>query len=87
MTGHGPALPIAFSVRVVRFVRQAPESHGSHELFEAPQEFLILVVCALRPQPLTINFLLPLPLFPFPHCRVERKGKGRETQKKGVDID
>jgi hypothetical protein len=47
----------------------APEFHGSqlfNELFEAPQEFL-------RPQPRTINFLLPLPLFPFPHCRVERE--------------
>jgi hypothetical protein len=72
-----------------------PEFHGSqlfNDLFAVAQEFLFLVVCTLRPQPLTINFLLTLPLFPFPHfeSRVmssgfySQNGRWPDQQKGGV---
>ena len=66
------AIVRAFSVRVVRFVRQAPEflaSQSFNELVEAPQDVLILVVCSLRAQPLTINSPPPVPGFPRPQCQ------------------
>jgi hypothetical protein len=63
----------ACCARLVHVLRQAAEFLGAHffnEVFEAPQDLLILVVCSLRAHLLALTLLPPVLGFPFPHGRV-----------------
>jgi hypothetical protein len=58
------------------FARQAPEFHGSqlfNDRVEAPPVLLILVVCALRTQPLALTLLPNVLGFPLSHGLVARE--------------